>query len=97
MVAPSVAPWGCWVQCVWNWYEQRNCFTARDLLRLTAQATARRVRTCLFPNSFFNKSVNRGDDPVDVFCTQLRQQQFSHADFALNALNQPIPLTSSPS
>jgi outer membrane protein TolC len=33
----------------------------------------------------------RGDDPVYVFGSRLRQQRFSQADFALNRLNNPLP------
>jgi outer membrane protein TolC len=57
-----------------------------------AQAKARLARTSLLPNLYFNENVNRGNDPVYVFGTRLRQQQFSQADFALNSLNRPTPV-----
>ncbi len=34
----------------------------------------------------------RGNDPVFVFGTRLRQQIFTAADFALNTLNTPTPI-----
>jgi outer membrane protein TolC len=36
--------------------------------------------------------MSRGDDPVYVFGTRLRQQRFTQADFALGALNNPDPI-----
>jgi outer membrane protein TolC len=36
--------------------------------------------------------MSRGDDPVYVFGTRLRQQRFTQADFALPALNNPDPI-----
>ena len=56
-----------------------------------AQAKARLARTSLLPNLFFNENVTRGDDPVYVFGTKLRQQQFTQNDFSLNAINRPVP------
>jgi outer membrane protein TolC len=37
--------------------------------------------------------VIRSDDPVAVFGGRLRQARFGEADFALDALNRPLPLT----
>ena len=37
--------------------------------------------------------VMRSDDPVAVFGGRLRQARFREADFALDALNRPLPLT----
>src|ERR1017187_10493850 len=39
----------------------------------------------------FMKTATRGNDPVYVFGSELRQQRFTTADFALNALNTPTP------
>ncbi|MBW4037340.1 MAG: TolC family protein [Acidobacteria bacterium] len=56
-----------------------------------ADARARIVRTSLLPNLFFNENITRGNDPVYVFGTRLRQQRFTQNDFSLNALNRPQP------
>ena len=54
-----------------------------------ARATARLARTQLLPQLSFTEDVSRGDDPVYAFGTRLRQQRFTQADFALDALNKP--------
>ncbi len=58
----------------------------------SAQVGARLVRTALLPNLSFNESVTRGNDPVYVFGTRLRQQAFTQSDFALSRLNRPTPV-----
>src|SRR5579863_2831587 len=50
------------------------------------------ARTALFPNLAFSEDITRGNDPVYVFGSRLRQQQFQQGDFALNSLNRPAPL-----
>jgi outer membrane protein TolC len=59
-----------------------------------ASASAHLTRTYLFPQLSFTEDISRGDDPVYVFGTLLRQQRFTAADFAppLNAMNRPQPL-----
>jgi len=57
-----------------------------------ANASARLARTYLFPQLNFTEEISRGDDPVYAFGMRLRQQRFTQADFALNALNQPHPI-----
>ncbi len=57
-----------------------------------ANAHARSVHTALLPRLSFSEAVTRGNDPVYVFGTRLRQQQFTQGDFALNALNRPTPV-----
>ncbi len=54
------------------------------------RSNSRLARTALLPNLGFSEDVTRGNDPVYVFGSQLRQQQFQ--DFALNSLNRPTPL-----
>ena len=44
------------------------------------------------PKIMFTESAVRGNDPVFVFGTRLRQQSFTAADFALNQLNTPTPI-----
>jgi outer membrane protein TolC len=39
----------------------------------------------------FFETATRGNDPVYVFGSKLRQQRFTTADFALNVLNTPAP------
>lgn len=57
-----------------------------------AKARASLARTALIPQLNFTEDIARGDDPVYVFGAKLRQQAFTQADFAMNALNRPQPL-----
>lgn len=57
-----------------------------------ATANVREARSALLPRITFSESAVRSNDPVFVFGTKLRQQRFSSADFALNALNTPTPI-----
>lgn len=57
-----------------------------------AKAGASLARTALLPQLNFTEDISRGNDPVYVFGTKLRQRQFTQADFALNALNRPLPI-----
>ena len=45
------------------------------------------------PKIIFTESAVRGNDPVFVFGSRLRQQSFTLADFALNQLNTPTPIS----
>ena len=49
-------------------------------------------RSYLLPHAMFGEGFTRGDDPVFVFGSKLRQQQFTAADFSLTSLNTPAPL-----
>jgi outer membrane protein len=55
-----------------------------------AFAGVRAARSFLMPHLSFSETATRGDDPVYVFGSKLRQQRFSTADFALNKLNSPL-------
>ena len=57
-----------------------------------ATAAAALARTQLLPQLNFTEDISRGNDPVYVFGSRLRQQQFTQANFALNALNRPQPI-----
>jgi outer membrane protein TolC len=57
-----------------------------------ARAAASMARTALLPQLGFTEDISRGDDPVYVFGSKLRQGQFTLADFAVNALNHPQPI-----
>jgi outer membrane protein len=57
-----------------------------------AKAGASLARTQLLPQFSFTEDISRGNDPVYVFGTKLRQNQFTQADFALNVLNRPQPI-----
>ena len=57
-----------------------------------ATAAARLARTALLPHLNLTEDMSRGDDPVYAFGARLRQRQFTQADFALNALNEPQPV-----
>jgi len=57
-----------------------------------AAADVREARSFLLPHITFSETATRGNDPVYVFGSRLRQQRFTPADFALNLLNTPTPL-----
>ena len=56
-----------------------------------ASADVREARSFLLPHLSFSETATRGNDPVYVFGSKLRQQRFTTADFALNKLNTPLP------
>lgn len=56
-----------------------------------ASASVKEVKAILLPHVTFSESAERGNDPVYVFGSKLRQQQFTTADFELNVLNTPVP------
>ena len=56
-----------------------------------ARADMQTARSFLLPHVTFSETTTRGDDPVYVFGSRLRQQRFGQADFALNQLNAPQP------
>jgi outer membrane protein TolC len=56
-----------------------------------ASADVREARSVLMPRLMFSETATRGDDPVYVFGSKLRQQRFTAPDFALNKLNTPLP------
>lgn len=57
-----------------------------------AGAGVREAKSGLFPRIMFSEIATRGNDPVYVFGTRLRQQRFTEVDFALNRLNTPTPV-----
>lgn len=57
-----------------------------------ASADIKEARSFLMPRVTFSETATRGNDPVYVFGSRLRQQRFTAADFALNTLNTPTPL-----
>jgi outer membrane protein TolC len=56
-----------------------------------ASADVRGARSFLMPRLTFSETATRGNDPVYVFGSKLRQQRFTTGDFALNKLNTPLP------
>jgi outer membrane protein len=56
-----------------------------------ASASVLAARSFLMPHVSFSETATRGDDPVYVFGSKLRQQRFTQADFTLNKLNTPLP------
>jgi outer membrane protein len=56
-----------------------------------AFADVQTARSFLLPHVNFSETATRGDDPVYVFGSKLRQQRFTTNDFALNMLNTPLP------
>jgi outer membrane protein TolC len=57
-----------------------------------ASTGVREARSSFLPRIGFSESAVRGNDPVYVFGTKLRQQRFTMSDFALNQLNTPTPM-----
>jgi len=58
-----------------------------------ASADVREARSFLLPRIMFTEAATRGNDPVYVFGSKLRQQGFIAADFALHKLNAPTPFS----
>src|SRR6266700_7587042 len=58
-----------------------------------ASADVKEARSFLLPRITFSETATRGNDPVYVFGSKLRQQGFLPADFALNKLNTPTPFS----
>jgi len=56
-----------------------------------ASADVREARSFFLPHVAFSETATRGNDPVYVFGSKLRQRRFTTADFALNVLNTPTP------
>ena len=58
-----------------------------------ASAGVREAQSFLMPHVNFSELATRGDDPVYVFGSKLRQQRFTADNFAppLNKLNNPLP------
>ena len=56
-----------------------------------ATAGVLEARSFLMPHVAFSETATRGDDPVYVFGSKLRQQRFTTNDFTLNRLNTPLP------
>ncbi|MGA9585587.1 MAG: TolC family protein [Terracidiphilus sp.] len=59
---------------------------------LDAKSAASQARIMLLPQLGFTEDISRGNDPVYVFGTRLRQRQFTQADFSLDSLNFPPPV-----
>ena len=58
-----------------------------------ASAGVHEAQSFLMPHVTFSEQATRGDDPVYVFGSKLRQQRFTADDFALNQLNNPLPFS----
>jgi outer membrane protein len=56
-----------------------------------SSAAVREAQSFLMPHLNFSELATRGDDPVYVFGSKLRQQRFTTTDFSLNKLNTPSP------
>lgn len=57
-----------------------------------ASAGVASARAALLPQIDFAEDVSRGNDPVYVFGTKLRQERFTQGDFSLDSLNRPTPV-----
>ncbi len=56
-----------------------------------ASAGVKEARSFLLPHLNFSETATRGNDPVYVFGSKLRQQRFTDNDLTLNNLNTPLP------
>ena len=56
-----------------------------------SSADVREARSVLMPRVTFSETATRGNDPVYVFGSRLRQQRFTADNFSLNKLNTPLP------
>jgi len=56
-----------------------------------SSADVRAAWASFMPHLSFSETATRGNDPVYVFGTRLRQQRFTAGNFALNSLNTPLP------
>jgi len=56
-----------------------------------SSADVREARSVLMPRVTFSETATRGNDPVYVFGSKLRQQRFTADDFSLNKLSTPLP------
>ena len=56
-----------------------------------SSADVREARSVFMPRVTFSETATRGNDPVYVFGSKLRQQRFTADDFSLNKLNTPLP------
>jgi outer membrane protein TolC len=54
-------------------------------------AGVREAQSFLLPRITFSEQATRGNDPVYVFGSTLRQQRFTVDDFSLSNLNTPLP------
>ena len=54
-------------------------------------AGVREAQSFLMPHVTFSEQATRGNDPVYVFGSKLRQQRFTTDDFSLSTLNTPLP------
>ena len=59
--------------------------------RKAASAGVHEAQSFLMPHVTFSEQATRGNDPVYVFGSKLRQERFTIDDFALNKLNTPHP------
>lgn len=57
-----------------------------------AKAGTSLAHSALWPRFTATEDLSRGNDPVYVFGTKLRQQRFAASDFALDSLNRPTPI-----
>jgi outer membrane protein len=60
--------------------------------RRVSSSEIKQAKAGFLPAINFAESFTRGNDPVYVFGTKLRQRRFTLADFSLNRLNTPTPL-----
>jgi outer membrane protein len=56
-----------------------------------ARADVHAAQSSLLPRLMFTETATRGDDPVYVFGSKLRQQRFTSADLSRDKLNTPLP------
>ena len=73
--------------------ESNQLIKAGDFGIEAAGARIQIARSSYLPKVTFDHNATRGNNPVYVFGSLLTQQRFTEANFALDSLNTPSPLT----
>jgi outer membrane protein len=73
--------------------EKHPALRAADQQTLAARAGVEQARAGFLPRVDFSEGVTRGDNPVYAFGSLLNQGRFTAADFAVDRLNHPDPIT----
>lgn len=71
---------------------QNPQITLADADMDAARAGLSLAHSAWLPQLHAVEDISRGDDPVYVFGSRLRQQRFTQSNFSLNSLNRPTPL-----
>ena len=73
--------------------EKHPALRAADQQTIASRAGVELARAGFLPRVDFSEGVTRGDNPVYAFGSLLNQGRFTAADFAMDRLNHPDPIT----